>query len=139
VCGSIGTPRGDQEIRLAPDGEILVRGANVSAEYYGQQSDSSTRVEQGWLHTDDLGEIDAAGRLFYRGRKRDLIVRSDGMNVYPFDVEVALNQRPGVVESVVLGIGPDANSVVHAAVVLADEAPPAQEITAAANLRLEPY
>ena len=139
VRGSIGKPLGDQEIRLAPDGEILVRGANVSTEYYGAQPDAGTHFEAGWLHTGDLGEIDAAGRLFFRGRKRDLMVRSDGMNVYPLDVEAALNKRPGVVESVVLGIGPQANPIVHAAVVLADDAPPVQEIIAATNLRLQPH
>jgi long-chain acyl-CoA synthetase len=135
VQGSIGKPLGDQEIRLAPDGEILVRGANISSEYYGHTSDSSTRFDQGWLHTGDLGAFDDQGRLYYRGRKRDLIVRPDGMNVYPLDVEAALGEQPGVEESVVLGIG----SAVHAALVLAGDAPPPQQVIAQANQRLEPH
>ncbi len=135
VQGSIGTPLGDQEVRLAPDGEILVRGANISSEYYGGASDSSTRFEAGWLRTGDLGAFDEQGRLYYRGRKRDLIVGRDGMNVYPLDVEAALAQQPGVEESVVLGIG----SAVHAALVLSDDASPPQQIVAQANQRLEPH
>lgn len=134
VQGSIGKPLGDQEVRLAPDGEILVRGANVSSEYYGGASDSSTRFEEGWLRTGDLGAFDEQGRLYYRGRKRDLIVLRDGMNVYPLDVEAALAAQPGVEEAVVLGIG----SAVHAALVLAGDASP-QQIVAQANQRLEPH
>ena len=137
--GSIGKPLGDQEIRLAPDGEILIRGSNISSEYYGREPDRSTRVEEGWLHTGDLGEFDASGRLFYRGRKRDLIVRSDGMNVYPLDVEAALHAQPGVLESVVLGIGPESKPAVHAALVLANGAAPPQEIISSANQTLQPH
>lgn len=137
--GSIGKPLGDQQIRLAPDGEILVRGSNISSEYYGREPGNAARVEGGWLHTGDLGEFDASGRLFYRGRKRDLIVRSDGMNVYPIDVEAALHAQPGVLESAVLGIGAEAKPAIHAALVLANDAAPPQEIVSSANQTLQPH
>ena len=137
--GSIGKPLGDQQIRLAPDGEILVRGSNISSEYYGREPESAARVEDGWLHTGDLGEFDTSGRLFYRGRKRDLIVRSDGMNVYPIDVETALRGQPGVLESVVLGIGPESNPAIHAALVVGNDAPPPQQIISSANQALQAH
>lgn len=138
--GSIGKPLPGQEVRLAPDGEILVRGASVASEYYGGSKGEagSTHFEAGWLHTGDRGEMDAEGRLYYRGRKRDLIVRSDGLNVHPQDVEKELVKQAGVREACVIGTGAGR---VHAALVLAGgggEALAAEAIRDA-NARLEPH
>ncbi|MEZ5365361.1 MAG: AMP-binding protein [Bryobacterales bacterium] len=135
--GSLGKPLPGQEVKLAPDGEILVRGASVASEYYGgsKGEEGSTRFEGGWLHTGDLGEMDAEGRLYYRGRKRDLIVKPDGLNVHPQDVEKALVAEAGVREACVIGTGAGR---VHAALVLADGAD-AGALVGRANGRLEPY
>ena len=131
--GSVGKPIGGVELKLAPDSEILVRGGNVSAGYYN--ADSST-LEEGWFHTGDLGEVDASGQVFIRGRKKELIVTPEGMNVFPEDVERVLNSLPGVRESAVVAAGSPEH--VHA-VVVADPAIELPSIVREANVRLEPY
>jgi long-chain acyl-CoA synthetase len=138
--GSLGKALPGQEVRLAPDGEILVRGASVASEYYGgsKGDEGSTHFEGGWLHTGDLGEMDADGRLYYRGRKRDLIVRPDGLNVHPQDVEKELTAEPAVQEACVIGTGAGR---VHAALVLEGVGTDADaaEAVGRANARLEPH
>jgi len=81
------------EIRIAPDGEVLLRGENITPGYFGE---GSLRDEEGWLHTGDIGELDADKRLKILGRKKEMIVSSDGLNVYPEDVERVLNALDGV-------------------------------------------
>ena len=112
--GSVGKIVGSQEIKLAPDGEILVRGTNVSLELFGRAAPE----EDVWLHTGDLGEMRPDGTLFYRGRKKDVIVGPEGLNVYPADVESALARDPAVKESVVLGRATEGGEVVHAVLLL---------------------
>jgi len=131
--GSIGKVVGNQEIRLAPDGEILVRGTNVSLELFGRPAPS----EDGWLHTGDLGEMGPDGTLFYKGRKKDVIVGPEGLNVYPADVESALARDPGVKESVVLGRATDRGEVVHAVLLLRDPAVDPGVIIEKVNRELE--
>lgn len=107
--GSVGTAIGGVEIKIADDGEILVRGENVSTGYFDQGPGSGDRGSgrstdaEGWLHTGDIGEKDAEGRLFIRGRKKEMIVTPEGLNVFPDDVERVLNQQHGVFESAVVG------------------------------------
>ena len=108
--GSVGSAIGGVEIKIADDGEILVRGENVSTGYYesaaarrAPEATGRTIDEAGWLHTGDVGEQDAQGRLFIRGRKKEMIVTPEGLNVYPDDVERPLNAQSGVVESAVIG------------------------------------
>jgi long-chain acyl-CoA synthetase len=131
--GSIGKVVGNQEIRLAPDGEILVRGRNVSLELFGRPAPS----EDDWLHTGDLGEMGPDGTLFYKGRKKDVIVGPEGLNVYPADVESALARDPGVKESVVLGRATDRGEVVHAVLLLRDPAVDPGVIIEKVNRELE--
>lgn len=135
--GCLGKPLPGQQVRIAPDGEILVRGPSVASEYYGgaKGSEGGTRFAGGWLHTGDLGELDEKGRLYYRGRKRDRIVRPDGLNVYPGDVEKALQAEPEVGECVVVDSG---EGRVHAALVLPDGAEPGP-IVQRVNQRLESH
>src|SRR5687767_628175 len=97
--GSVGTPIGGVEVKIAEDGEILVRGENVTSGYYeppsaighqpsaGPQPSAAGRTldASGWLHTGDVGELDANGRLFIRGRKKEMIVTPEGLNVFPDD------------------------------------------------------
>ncbi len=109
--GTVGTPIGGVEVKIAPDGEILVRGENVSSGYFGQTEETS--FEGGWLHTGDIGAFDAEGRLSVKGRKKEMIVTPEGMNVFPEDVERVLDEIPGVKESAAVG-----QDRVHAVLVL---------------------
>jgi long-chain acyl-CoA synthetase len=101
--GSVGSAIGGVEIKIADDGEILVRGENVSSGYYNDAEGGRSTDVEGWLHTGDVGEKDAEGRLFIRGRKKEMIVTPEGLNVFPDDVEGPLNSQPGVIESAVVG------------------------------------
>jgi long-chain acyl-CoA synthetase len=123
--GSVGTPIAGVEIRIAEDGEILVRGENVTSGYYqgpgakGQGPSTDRAVDaEGWLHTGDIGERDAEGRVFIKGRKKEMIVTPEGLNVFPEDVERVLNELPGVRESAVVGAAEGAQERVHAVMVL---------------------
>jgi long-chain acyl-CoA synthetase len=116
--GSVGKAIPGVEIRIAPDGEILVRGENVTRGYFGEQADAAGAFEDGWLHTGDIGEIDAQGQLFVRGRKKEMIVTPEGLNVFPEDVERAINEQPGVRESAVVGVARDGEERVHAVLAL---------------------
>ena len=72
--GSIGKPVKGQEVKIASNGEILVRGDSVVSEYVGAGAGSGVKVVDGWLHTGDVGEIDEQGRLYYKGRLKEVIV-----------------------------------------------------------------
>ena len=112
--GSVGTPISGVDVRIAEDGEILVRGENVTSGYYGE----APAAGDGWLHTGDIGEQDAEGRLYIKGRKKEMIVTPEGLNVFPEDVERMLLESPGVREAAVVGIAQDSEERVHAVVVL---------------------
>jgi long-chain acyl-CoA synthetase len=114
--GSVGTPIEGVEVRIADDGEILVRGENVTSGYYGQAGNAFDA--DGWLHTGDVGERDAEGRLFIRGRKKEMIVTPEGLNVFPDDVEAVVDALPGVRESAVVGVADGGEERVHAVLVL---------------------
>ena len=138
--GSLGRTVGAQQVRLAEDGEILVRGDNVSLEYYGASRPDDRGDE--WFHTGDLGEIRDDGVLYYVGRKKDVIVGADGLNVHPDDVERELDREPEVKESVVVGRAAESGDVVHAAILAARgslEPDEARDVIARVNARLEPH
>jgi long-chain acyl-CoA synthetase len=140
--GSVGEPIAGVEVRIAEDGEILVRGENVSTGYYGIESkagspDSPIDVE-GWLHTGDIGERDAEGRLFIKGRKKEMIVTPEGLNVFPEDVERTLNDLPGVRDSAVVGVVHAGEERVHAVVVL-EPAADVDDIVRRANASLQDH
>ena len=128
--GSVGTPLAGVEVRIADDGEILVRGENVTSGYYVDSTHPGTTADgppttdntlldtDGWLHTGDIGERDAEGRLFIKGRKKEMIAMADGLNVFPEDVERVLNELPGVRESAVVGVADGGEERVHAVLVL---------------------
>ena len=107
--GSVGKILPGREFKLAEDGEILVRGENVAAGYWKSGS-LQPSGEEGWLHTGDLGEVDAEGNLRFRGRKKNVIVTPAGLNVYPDDLENALRLQRGVRDCVVLPFTQDGNA-----------------------------
>ena len=118
--GSVGKILPGREFRLAEDGEILVRGENVSSGYWEngalrQETDESG----GWLRTGDLGELDAQGNLRFRGRKKNVIVTPAGLNIYPEDLEAALSRQPGIRDAVVLPLQTGDNAEPFAILLLA--------------------
>ncbi|HSO76683.1 MAG TPA: AMP-binding protein, partial [Blastocatellia bacterium] len=101
--GSIGKTLPGQEVKLDERGEILVRGNNVSPGYWRQGPVPLTDPD-GWLSTGDVGERDEQGNLYFKSRAKDVIVTSAGMNIYPEDLEAALNAQPEVLDSAVVGV-----------------------------------
>ncbi|CAN5890109.1 AMP-binding protein [soil metagenome] len=95
VRGSIGRVLPGQELKLAENGEILVRGENVSSGYW-KDGGESPGSKNGWFRTGDAGEIDVEGNLYFKGRQKEVIVTSAGMNVYPEDIELVLNRQPEI-------------------------------------------
>lgn len=102
--GSIGKAMPGIEVKLDVNGEILVRGENVSAGYWKGGRPESAVGEDGWFRTGDLGERDAEGNLYFRGRQKNVIVTPEGMNVFPEDLEAKLRSDPRVRDCVVLGL-----------------------------------
>ncbi|HXV65400.1 MAG TPA: AMP-binding protein, partial [Vicinamibacteria bacterium] len=135
--GSLGKAVGSQQIRLAEDGEILVRGENVSREIFGVKAPVEATGDDEWLRTGDIGEMGPDGTLYYKGRKKDVIVGADGLNVYPVDVETVLNHAPEVSEAVVIGRPTDKGEVVHAVLLLAERDADPSDVVQRANRRLE--
>ena len=133
--GSVGKALPGVEVKIAADGEILVRGDNVTRGYYGAGQETSEAFEDGWLHTGDIGELDADGRLSVRGRKKEMIVTPEGLNVFPEDVERALAEQPGVIDCAVVGLAQGGEERVHAVVVVEPGTDTGQLIRAA-NARL---
>jgi long-chain acyl-CoA synthetase len=135
--GAVGKPIAGVEIKIAADGEILVRGENVTTGYYKAPEATREAFADGWFHTGDIGELDAEGQLLIRGRKKEMIVTPEGLNVFPEDVERALNEQPGVRDSAVVG-APLAGSTaerVQAVLLLAPEADQ-DAVIRGANVRL---
>jgi long-chain acyl-CoA synthetase len=133
--GTVGTPIAGVQVKIADDGEILVKGENVTTGYFGEPADAADAFEDGWFHTGDLGALDEAGRLLVRGRKKEVIVTPEGLNVFPGDVERIVDGVPGVRESAVVGITREGEERVHAVVVLDTAIDPAV-VARAANREL---
>ncbi len=91
------------EVKIAEDGEILVRGDNVFMGYYRDADATAETLRDGWLHSGDLGEIDDEGFLFITGRKKDIIITAGGKNVAPKLIEGALKSHALVSEAVLIG------------------------------------
>ena len=132
---SIGRTLPGQEMKLGEGGEIMVRGDNVSPGYWGDQLRPATD-EEGWLRTGDIGEMDEKGNLYFKGRRKDVIVTAAGLNIYPQDLEAALNRQPEVAQSTVISVegarGPEPLAVL---IMREREADPERAI-AGANERL---
>jgi long-chain acyl-CoA synthetase len=100
---SVGPPLPGVECRIAEDGEILVRGELVMQGYYGDPDAGANALRDGWLHTGDIGLIDADGHVVITDRKKDIIVNSGGDNVSPARVEGFLTLQPEIAQAMVYG------------------------------------
>jgi long-chain acyl-CoA synthetase len=101
--GTIGKPFPGCEIRIADDGEILVKGPNVFQGYYKNEEATRETIVDGWLHTGDIGEIDEDGFIKITGRKKDIIITAGGKNITPANLENEIKQHPLVSQCVVVG------------------------------------
>jgi acyl-CoA synthetase (AMP-forming)/AMP-acid ligase II len=111
--GTVGLPFPGQEIRIVDadgsevppgvDGEVVVRGPNVMRGYLGRPDETANVIVDGWLHTGDVGRLDADGYLTLVGRSKDMIIRG-GENIYPKEIEDVLVGDPSVLEAAVIGV-----------------------------------
>ncbi len=135
---SIGKVLEGREMKLDENGEILVRGANVAAGYWQGKQLKPVLNEEGWFRTGDIGELDAEGNLYFKGRKKNVIVTREGMNIYPEDLESALRLQPEVRECVVVGLNQGGNAEPCAALLMRDSSDP-QAAVQKANQHLADY
>jgi long-chain acyl-CoA synthetase len=101
--GTIGKPFPGCEVKIADDGEILVKGPNVFQGYHKNPEATGETIVNGWLHTGDLGEIDPEGFIKITGRKKDIIITAGGKNITPANLEAEIKQHPLVSQCVVVG------------------------------------
>jgi len=101
--GSVGRALPGLEIRIADDGEVLLRGPNIFQGYYKNDDASAESLQDGWLHTGDLGSVDEDGFLFITGRKKDIIITAGGKNLTPANLENDLKQSRWISQAVMYG------------------------------------
>jgi long-chain acyl-CoA synthetase len=137
--GSIGKLFPGLEMRADASGEILVRGENIAAGYWSARSLQPVVGEDGWFHTGDLAEVDEQGRLFFKGRQKNVIVTPAGMKIYPQDLERALREQPGVMDGVVIGLERDGNAEPCAVLLLDNQTVDAGIVVQSANKSLADF
>jgi long-chain acyl-CoA synthetase len=103
--GSVGKPMQGVEVRIADDGEVLIKGPNIFQGYYKNEeaTKSTLEGEERWLHTGDLGRLDEDGYLYITGRKKDIIITAGGKNITPANLENGLKQSRWISQAVVVG------------------------------------
>lgn len=101
--GSVGKPIPGAEVKIADDGEILLKGKNVFKGYYKDEDATNETLIDGWLHSGDLGRIDADGFLHITGRKKEILITAGGKNVAPKNIEADLKNHELINEAVVIG------------------------------------
>ena len=100
--GSVGKPMEGVEVRIADDGEVLIKGPNIFKGYYKNEDATAQALEGDWLHTGDLGRLED-GFLFITGRKKDIIITAGGKNITPANLENGLKQNRWISQAVVVG------------------------------------
>lgn len=137
--GSIGKVFPGMEVRVDDKGELLVRGENVARAYRHNGQTLSVAEADGWFRTGDMAERDEHGLLYFKGRRKNVIVTAAGMNVYPEDLEKALREQSGVRDCVVVELEKDGNAEPCAVLVLNGSATNPAALVEAANQSLAEY
>ena len=137
--GSIGKILPGRELKLAEDGEILVRGGAVASARWVGGSMQPIAEEEGWYHTGDVGALDTNGNLYFKGRKKDVIVTPAGMNIYPDDLEAALRAEPAVRDCVVVPLAREGNAEPCAVLIMRSDNDDAKAAVQRANQNLAEY
>jgi long-chain acyl-CoA synthetase len=101
--GSVGRPLPGVEVKIADDGEVVIKGPNIFKGYYKNEDATKEALEDGWLHTGDLGRLDEDGFLYITGRKKDIIITAGGKNITPANLENGLKQSRWISQAVVVG------------------------------------
>ena len=138
VYNSIGKPIPGVAVHLTDDGELLVKGPNVSPGYWKNPEATAAAFKNAWYHTGDLGYKDGKGNLYLKGRKKNLIVLANGLNVYPEDIENMLLTNPNVKDAVVFGLMEKDSGPVVYSVLLMNEPDQAKSAVQQANRQLAP-
>ncbi|PYV64536.1 MAG: AMP-binding protein, partial [Acidobacteria bacterium] len=136
--GSIGKVLAGREVKLADDGEILVRGSGVATGYWGGDGLQPVATEEGWYRTGDIGALDSEGNLFFKGRKKEVIVTPAGMNIYPGDLERVLKELPQIKDAIVVPLSMNGNAEPCAVLILRHASNPAS-VVENANHKLAEY
>ncbi len=137
--GSVGTVLPGEQVITGENNEILVRGPNVTQGYYNDREKTRNSFTDGWLKTGDIGTFDKDGFLFLKGRSKDVIITSEGLNVYAEDVEAVLNNMPGIRESAVIGARNKEGEQVHAFLLADLRGKQLADVVTAANKKLMDY
>jgi long-chain acyl-CoA synthetase len=137
--GSIGKILPGREVKLAEDGEILVRGGSIASARWTSGSMQPITQEEGWYRTGDIGALDADGNLYFKGRKKETIVTPAGMNIYPEDLEAALRAQPEVRDCVVVSLARGGNAEPCAVLLLRDVSDEGGPVVKRANHSLAEY
>jgi long-chain acyl-CoA synthetase len=137
--GSIGKVFPGMEVRVDENGEILVRGEGVAKAYRTQGASQEVAESDGWFRTGDIAEKDASGNLYFRGRKKNVIVTPAGMKVYPEDLERALRAQTAVRDCVVIGLERDGNAEPYAVLLMKQDGVSAAAAVEHANQSLAEY
>ncbi|GAC1565951.1 MAG: hypothetical protein NVS3B14_05490 [Ktedonobacteraceae bacterium] len=133
---SIGHPLPGIEVRIAEDGELLVHGPNVAQGYWKNPEATAAAFQNGWYYTGDLGSKDKEGRLYLKGRKKNLIVLANGLNVYPEDIENLLLTNPAIKDAIVIGLMEKDEGPTVYAILLMDDPSQAKAVIQQVNKQL---